>query len=75
MRKKQLSKILNNLSNVQQIKLEDSKVYSEYSVIIISQHYSDIIICETSKQANKLYSYLTEKLNEYKQQKENNVTI
>lgn len=72
MKKDKIEKVLSNLGNVQSIKLEDCEAYNEYSVVVLYENGSDIIICENSKEANKLYYYLNEKLNEIKQE---NITI
>lgn len=62
----QIKKVLNNLSNIKEIKLEDCKIYNEYSVIVLRQNDSDVIICDNSEDANRIYNFLTEKFNKYK---------
>lgn len=66
---KQIKKVLNNLENVMAIKLEDVKIYNEYSVIVLYQNDSDIIICDNSEDAKNIYNFLTEKFNKYKSSK------
>jgi len=65
-----IDRVLKNLSNIVEIKIEDCEVYNEYSVIVLYEHGSDIIVCSDTKQVNNLYNYLTERFNEY--QSENN---
>ncbi len=58
--------IAKRIFKIKAIKLEDSKVYNEYSVIIFYVNDdSDILICDTSEEANGIYNYLKEKINEY----------
>ncbi len=58
--------IAKRIFKIKAIKLEDSKVYNEYSVIIFYMNDdSDILICDTSEEANGIYNYLKEKINEY----------
>jgi len=58
--------MLNNISNIEEIKIEDSVIYNEYSVIVLYKNNSDILVCENSDEANFLFNYLTDKLNQYK---------
>lgn len=62
---KKIKKVLDNISKVENIKLEDCSIYNEYSVIVLYKDSSDIIICNDSKEANKLYDYLINSLNDY----------
>ena len=62
--------MLKNLSNIVEIKIEDCEVYNEYSVIVLYEQGSDIIVCSDTKQVNNLYNYLTKRFNEF--QSENN---
>ena len=55
-----------NIEKIQEIKLEDCDIYNEYSVIVIYEHHSDIIICENSGNANVLYGYLSAAFQDYK---------
>lgn len=61
-----IDRVLKNLSNIVEIKIEDCEVYNEYSVIVLYEQGSDIIVCNDTKQVNNLYNYLTERFNEYK---------
>ncbi len=65
-RKEQLKKVLRNLESIEEIKLEDCKIYNEYSVVVLYQNDSDIIICNDSSDANMIYGYLTKELYKYK---------
>lgn len=73
-KQKQIESVLNNMENVQTIKLEDCKIYQEYSVIVLYKNNSEIIVCESSEEANKLYAYLMKKLNINKQKTNNDLT-
>ena len=53
LQKNTVKKVINNLSKVVEIKLEDSEVYNEYSVIVLYKNGSDIIVCENRKEAKK----------------------
>ncbi len=61
-----IDRVLKNLSNIVEIKIEDCEVYNEYSVIILYEQGSDIIVCNDTKQVNNLYNYLTKRFNEFK---------
>lgn len=50
------------------------KIYQEYSIIVLYKNNSEIIVCESSEEANKLYSYLMKKLNINKQNTNNDLT-
>lgn len=63
---KQIKRVLSRLEDVEEIKLEDCKVYNEFSVVVLYPNDSDIIICDNSKDANRIYSLLTEEHNRYK---------
>lgn len=65
-----IDRVLKNLSNIVEIKIEDCEVYNEYSVIVLYEQGSDIIVCNDTKQVNNLYNYLTKRFNEF--QSENN---
>ncbi|MBR2969758.1 MAG: hypothetical protein IKC49_01750 [Clostridia bacterium] len=65
-----IDRVLKNLSNIVEIKIEDCEVYNEYSVIVLYEQGSDIIVCSDTKQVNNLYNYLTKRFNEF--QSENN---
>lgn len=62
---KKIQNVLENISKVENIKLEDCSIYNEYSVIVLYKDSSDIIICNDSKEANKIYAYLRKSLNDY----------
>lgn len=66
MYREQIKKVLSDLSDVKEIKLEDCKIYNEYSVIVLRKNDSDVIICDNSEDANRIYNFLTEKFNKYK---------
>lgn len=69
--KDRVKNVLKNLPRIVEIKLEDCKVYDEYSVIVLYDEDSDIISCNSSDEANAVYNYLTEKFNNFKSQKNN----
>lgn len=73
-KQKQIESVLKNIKNIQDVKLEDCKIYQEYSVIVLYKNNSEIIVCESSEEANKLYSYLMKKLNINKQNTNNDLT-
>lgn len=68
--KEQLKEIYKNLQYIVDIKLEDCKVLNEYSVIVLYENDSDIIICENSAQANLIYKFLVNELNKFNSNKE-----
>lgn len=68
-----IEEILENIANIEEIKIEDCVIYNEYSVIVLYKDGSDIIECENSEEANALYDSLTNKLNQHK--KANNLEL
>ena len=61
-----INSVLTNIKDVEEIKLEDCKVYDEYSVIVLYKNDSDIILCDDSEEANNIYNRLLSALNDYK---------
>lgn len=61
-----INSVLINIKDVEEIKLEDCKVYDEYSVIVLYKNDSDIILCDDSEEANNIYNRLMSALNAYK---------
>lgn len=61
-----IKKALDNISKVENVKLENCDIYKEYSVVVLYKDDSDIIICEDSKEANTIYSILSKQLSAYK---------
>ncbi len=58
-----IEKVAKNISNIKEIKLEDCEVYYEFSVIVFYKDgKKDIIICDTSEEANFIYNCLKEKV-------------
>ena len=62
-----IDEILQNILEIEEIKIEDCAIYNEYSVIVLYKEGSDIIECENSEEANSLFDFLTIKLNQYKE--------
>lgn len=73
-KQKQIESVLKNIKNIQDVKLEDCKIYQEYSVIVLYKNNSEIIVCESSEEANKLYAYLMKNININKQNTNNDLT-
>lgn len=61
-----INSVLTNIKDVEEIKLEDCKVYDEYSVIVLYKNDSDIILCDDSEEANNIYNRLMSAFNDYK---------
>lgn len=66
----QLEQIIRNLPYIMDIKLEDCKPLNEYSVVVLYENDSDIIICENSAQANLIYKFLVDEVNFFKLQQD-----
>ena len=66
---KKMDRVLSNLENIKQVKIEDSEAYNEFYVTVIYQNGSDIIICDNSEEVNIVYRYITQKLNEFNKSK------
>lgn len=62
----QIEKVLNRSKDIKEIKLENCKIYNEYSIIVLYQNDSDIIICDNSEDVKKIYDFLTKELNKQK---------
>lgn len=61
-----INSVLTNIQNVEEIKLEDCKIYNEYSVIVLYKNDSDILFCDDSEEANDIYNRLMSAFNDYK---------
>ena len=61
-----INSVLTNIKDVEEIKLEDCKVYDEYSVIVLYKNDSDIILCDDIEEANNIYNRLMSAFNDYK---------
>lgn len=70
-----IKKVSKKLNKIEGIKLEISKVYNEYSVIVIYDDGSDIIICQTAKEAEKIYEKLNKKFEDFKAKHNSNSIV
>lgn len=68
--RERLKEIFRNFQHIVDIKIEDCKIYNEYSVIVLYENDSDVLICESSTQANLLYEFLIDELNKFNSNKE-----
>lgn len=68
--REQLKEVFRNFQHVVDIKLEDCKILNEYSVIVLYENDSDILICENSAQANLIYEFLINELSKFNSNKE-----
>lgn len=62
----QIEKVLNRSKDIKEIKLENCEIYNEYSIVVLYQNDSDIIICDNSEDVKKTYVFLTKELNKQK---------
>lgn len=67
--KQKLKKVINNLSQVESIKLVNSDVYYEYDVIVLYKNGSEVFSCESSEESTKIYNFLQNELNKIKDPK------
>lgn len=68
-----LSAILKTLPNIKDIKLEDCKVYNEFTVVVLYDKDSELISCNTSEEANTIYNFLQSKIKELQIKNENDL--
>lgn len=64
-----IERAIKNLSNIVDIKLEKCDVCKEYSVIVLYKDDSDIIICDSGRDAETLYRLLTQRVNSQNQKR------
>lgn len=69
-----LSAILKTLPDIKDIKLEDCKVYNEFTVVVLYDNDSELITCDTSEEAHAIYNFLQSKIRELQVKKENSLT-
>lgn len=67
--RERLKEIFRNFQHIVDIKIENCKIYNEYSVIVLYENDSDVLICESSTQANLLYEFLIDELNKFNSNK------
>lgn len=58
-----------NVANVESIKKELCDVYSEYSLIILFNQFSDLMICDSAEEVKKLSKQLKNAVKEYRENK------
>lgn len=61
-----------NLANVESIKKEVCDEYNEYSLIILFDRFSELMICDSAKEVETLCSQLKKAIKAYKSQNVNN---